>query len=273
MKVAIQGQRASFHDIATRKFFGDAVDIIVCDDFAAVFSALANGSADRAVVALENSLFGSINEVYDLVLTYNAWIIGEVYLRVQQCLIGLPGSKLNDITEVYSHPVALAQCTHFLDSNLPKAQRFESHDTAGSVTDINEWRKNNKAAIASRVAADINGMEVIADEIETHKQNYTRFAILSRTEEKVAKANKCSLVLTTDHKAGALYRALGVFAEQNINLTKLQSRPIVGQAWHYMFYIDAACALDTPVMQTVLRELQAQRCAVTVLGSYSSINI
>lgn len=269
MRIAIQGEEASFHALAARQFFGNDVELVSCATFTDTFAALANGRADQAVVAIENSLFGSINEVYDLLLKHSFSIVGEVYLRVEQCLIGLPGSAIEDVREVHSHPVALAQCEAYLDETLTRAERFEHHDTAGSVADVKKWGDKTKTAIASEAAAKLHDMVVLAKGVETHKQNYTRFVVLSlQPTSQPTATNKTSLVLTTDHAPGALYKALGVFASRNINLTKLQSRPIVGSAWHYMFYVDVSAGSSSEEFQQALVELKTQQCDVTLLGSY-----
>ena len=267
--IAIQGDQASFHDIATAKLFGDS-GRVYCDTFAGTFRALAEDRADYAVVAIENSLYGSINEVYDLLLKHEFSIVAETYLRIEQCLIGFPGTKLEEIEAVYSHPVALAQCEEFLETVLPEASRNEAHDTAGSVAYIAEQDTPRFAAIASAEAAALYGMDVLKHSIETNKENYTRFVVLSKTRTSVFSgvANKSTLVVTTTHQPGALYDALGVFAKQGINLSKLQSRPIIGKAWHYMFYIDIAAA--SGALTSAKHELEAQGCTVTILGSYKS---
>lgn len=270
VKVVIQGQTASFHDIAARQFLGDDIEIVGCDTFSQVFDSLTSGKADKAVVAIENSLFGSINEVYDLLISQKFWISGEVYLRINQCLIGLPGAKLEDIREVHSHLVALAQCEDFLDQKLPNAERFEHHDTAGSVADIIKWSDPAKAAIASAEAAKLHGAKILAKDIETNKQNYTRFVVLDKQKTEVKGANKTSLVLVTGHKPGALYSALGTFASRKMNLTKLQSRPIIGQAWHYMFYLDVAGDANSNSFKKAAQELTSQDCQLTILGSYKA---
>jgi len=270
--VAIQGERASFHDNATREFWGADYTPVCCDSFSQVFQAVIAGRADYGVVAIENSLYGSINEVYDLLLKHKLWISGEVYLRIEQSLVGLSGAAIANIAEVHSHPIALAQCEAYLDTILAQATRFEHHDTAGSVADIKRWNDPAKAAIASREAAELHGMEVLAREIETNKQNYTRFVVLRQktTEETTEKATKTSLVFHTEDKPGALYQALGVLADKGINLTKLQSRPVIGRAWHYIFYVDVDSGLHEARLQAALRELKAQDCAATILGSYRS---
>lgn len=268
--VAIQGVLASFHHIAAQEFFGDDFQVLPSETFTDAFRAVASGKADNAVIAIENSLYGSINEVYDLLLKYKFCISGEVYLRIEQCLIGLPQSSPQAIKEVYSHPVALAQCEYFLDTKLPAAKRFEHHDTAGAAADIKAWGDASKAAIASRQAAKFYGMAVLAKGIETHKANYTRFIILQKEKSVDLGADKTSLILETADRPGALYYALGVFAKAGINLTKLQSRPIIGRAWHYMFYVDVQSNASQEPLLSALQELKKQDCAVTVLGSYKS---
>jgi prephenate dehydratase len=268
--IAIQGAQASFHDIAAHQYFGDRSTRVFCDTFSDTFAALANGSADYAMCAIENSLYGSINEVYDLLVVNDFHIIGEVYLRIEQCLIGLPDAQLGDIAEIHSHPVALAQCEQYLDDELPDAVRMEYHDTAASVEMVATLKDKSIAAIAGRHAAELYGMQVLAESIETDAQNYTRFVVLSKQKKDDISTNKTSLVVRTDNSAGALYRALGCFANRGINLTKLQSRPVVGKAWKYMFYIDVAVGDSDEVLSDALADLKAQNCKAVVLGSYRS---
>ncbi len=236
--VSIQGYRASFHDIAANKFYGTNIKLEFCNSFKDAFESIKSGTSEASLCAIENSLFGSISETYDLLANYDYKITGEVYLRIVQCLIVIPGAKLEDIKEIYSHPVALAQCDQYLDTKLPKANRLEYYDTAASVEMIKNKADKTKAAIASREAANLYGMEVLAKEIETNRQNYTRFVTIDPGNKLVPDSNKTSLILKTSNQPGALYKALGAFEKQSINLTKLQSRPIIGKAWHYMFYID-----------------------------------
>lgn len=272
--VAIQGAQASFHDEAARSFFGSTIQIKNCQSFKDVFDALRKGDADQAVIAIENSLYGSINEVYDLLLKHRFWISGEIYLRIRHCLIGHPDASIPMITEVHSHPVALAQCELFLDTVLPNAKRFEHHDTAESVADIKKWRNPHKAAIASEQAARLYDMKVLKQSIETHHQNYTRFVVLeTRTPNKAASRRgpaKTSLVLRTSHTPGALHKALSTFAEGGINLSKLQSRPIIGKAWHYIFYVDIEAGYADSNVQRALEQLHEQGCETIILGSYAA---
>ncbi len=277
LKVAIQGQHASFMDIAARQFFGNEITIVPRSTFAEAFAALDTNSADNVTIAIENSLYGSINPVYDLLLKYKFWIKGEVYLRIEQCLIGLPGTRLEKIKEVWSQREALGQCEEYLNTVLTNASRIEFHDTAASVAEIKRLNDSSKTAIASSAAAKLHGLEILEHGIETHKQNYTRFVVLAKQPQQNPQANKTSLIigiadqtLGIGDKPGTLYHALGAFAKQNINLTKLQSRPLIGKAWHYIFYVDVDSGLQTSSMQTALTDLQDQKCQVTILGSYQS---
>jgi prephenate dehydratase len=266
--IAIQGAPASFHDIAANDFFPNDTSRVYCDTFTATFAALADGNADYALCAIENSLYGSINEVYDLLQSYDFHIIGEVYLRIEQCLIGMPDATLVGITEVHSHPVALAQCDRYLDNTLPAAERMEYHDTAASVEMVAGRKDASVAAIASRQAAELHGMKILASSIETDTQNYTRFVVLSKQASVPGRPNKTSMIIRTTHAPGALYQALGCFATRGINLSKLQSRPIIGRAWNYNFYIDVAIGGEDPLYIDAINELLDQNCKVSVLGSY-----
>lgn len=267
--ISIQGVKASFHDIAANQFFGQDTGRVFCDTFADTVTTLQDRRSDYALCAIENSLYGSINEVYDLILGHRLHMFGEVYLRIEQCLIGLPGTKIDDIRHVYSHPVALAQCEEYLDTVLPSAERMEHHDTAASVEYIVGLGDVTAAAIASRQAAELHKLPILASSIETNKANYTRFIALSRdASDQPSDPDKTSLVVRTDHTPGALYKALGAFAERSINLTKIQSRPIIGKAWHYIFYIDIECGIDKSACQDAIDDLRQQGCTITVLGSY-----
>jgi prephenate dehydratase len=272
MKVAIQGQIASFHDVAAHQFFEGPVELVCCETFADTFAILMSGEVDAAMVAIENSLYGAINPVYDLLLQHRPWIFGETYLRIHQCLVGLPGAKLEDITEVYSHTAALAQCDAFLETMLPKAKRFEHADTAGAAADVMAWGDPRKAAIASAAAAQHYGLSILAPDIETHRHNYTRFVALSRVKKEVDNPTKTSIVLRTAHHSGALHHALGVFEQHQFNLTLLTSRPIIGQHQKYMFYLDFEAGLIAET-EAAFDELRSQGCDITILGSYQAATL
>ena len=269
MIIAIQGGPASFHDSAATHYFGTGHQRLFCDSFAQLFDTIQNETATVALCAIENSLYGSIPDVYDLLQRHRQIrIIGETYLRIEQCLIGVPGAELAAITEVHSHPVALAQCQDYLDAHLPDAKRVEAHDTADSVKMVRQQADIHVAAIAGAQAAELYDLPILARSIETNKQNYTRFMVLSKQPAATHATNKTSLIITTTHQPGALQSALQAFADHGINLTKLQSRPIVGKAWHYLFYVDVEAGIRSQNFQQALALLERQNCRVDILGSY-----
>jgi prephenate dehydratase len=266
VKVAFQGERGAFSEDAAAKLFGKSIDFVPCIRLKEVFELATQDKVDFGVVPLENSQAGSINETYDLLLAYPLNISAEAILRVSHCLMALPGEKLADITTIYSHPQALAQCEEFL-SKL-KVEIMPSYDTAGSARMIKEKKLKNCAAIASKRAADIYGLEILAPEIETSANNYTRFVAVSKQKAKPAQRNKTSLVFAAEHKPGSLYRILGIFATRNINLTKLESRPSRTKPWEYVFFVDFEGHLDGEVCQEAMRELQKETTFIKMLGSY-----
>lgn len=268
MKIAIQGSTGSFHHLAALRWFGESIEIVPCETFLGVFQALADLEADHAICAVENSLYGSINEVYDLLLAFKYPIVGELPEHIHQQLIGLPGADVSQISRVYSHPVALNQCREFLAEHLPAAEKIEYHDTAEAVALIKQLDNPTYAAIAGHAAAAHHGMQILQENIEDERTNFTRFLILDPSASEVAGANKASLILRTSHAPGALYRALGVFANLGINLTKLHSRPIRGQVWKYQFFIDIEA--DQRQLDIALSELSGLGCEVTVLGHYKA---
>jgi len=253
IKVAFQGERGAFSEDAAAKLFGGDIDFLPCMRLKEVFELVSQGKGKFGVVPMENSKFGvvpmensqagSINETYDLLLAYPLNIFAEVILKVSHCLMALPGEKLADITTIYSHPQALAQCAEFL--NKLKVEIMPSYDTAGSAKMVKDKKLRHCAAIASKRAADIYGLEILAPEIETSVNNYTKFVAISKQKAKPAHKNKTSLVFAAEHKPGSLYRILGIFATRNINLTKLESRP-----------------------KEAIRELQREATFIKILGSY-----
>lgn len=241
LRVGIQGYSGAFHEIATRRFFPDrALEIVAAHTFEDLMDDLLEGAKmDVGLMAIENTLAGSLMSNYRLLLDSEVRIVGEVFLRIEQNLLTLPGVKIEDLEEVHSHPVAIAQCRKFF-KQYPHIQLVETVDTALSAREVkeNKWRKIG--AIASNLAAELYDLEVLAAGIETNKQNHTRFLVL-RTEEQasaVASANKVSLSFTVDHTAGSLYKVLAVLSAYNVNLTKIQSAPIIGKPWEYLFFVD-----------------------------------
>jgi prephenate dehydratase len=271
MHVAIQGDLGSFHHQVAKQWFDNDVQILPAETFDDVFGMLNRHETTKAIVAIENSLYGSINDVYDLIESHRYPIVGEVYLRIEQQLIALPDAKPEDITHIYSHPVALAQCEHYLDLHFPHAERIEHHDTAASVEFIKEANDKSMAAIAGRVAANLHHLPILAENIEDNKANYTRFLILDTNGSTLETADKSSLVIQTDHKPGALAKVLTTFANAGVNLTKLQSRPIIGKVWQYRFYIDVEASGEQ--LHSLIKEIEASGTTVTILGEYKSAKL
>ena len=240
-KVIIQGYRGAFHEIAARNFFdNEELDIIACDSFPELIDRIESDEESLiGMMAIENTLYGSLLQNYKLLRASNVTIVGEVYLRVAQQLLAKPGTKLSDLTEVSSHPVAIAQCSQFFD-DYPNIDLIESVDTALSAKEVSESNESGVGAIASKLAAEIYGLEVISDNIETNKLNFTRFLVLEKKNgQTVSKAaNKVSMVFKARHQVGSLHKVLGILSAYNLNMTKIHSAPIVGEIWQYKFFID-----------------------------------
>jgi prephenate dehydratase len=269
MRVAIQGTAGSFHHQAVKAWFdGDNFSLVPAETFTKAFTQLETHEADIALLAIENSIHGSLTETLDLIEQHRYPIVGELYLRIHQQLIGLPGTPLSAIKYVYSQPVALAQCNNYIATHLPHAILVDYHDTTASVQYVKDQNDPTIAAVAGIDAAKEYGLTVLAENIEDNKQNFTRFLVINPNGKSPTNANKSSLVLTTNHTPGALAHVLSIFAQAGVNLSKLQSRPIVGDAWKYRFYIDLETA--GPTLQTLLGKVHQTGATVTVLGEYQS---
>lgn len=237
--IAIQGETGSFSHEATARLFPDA-EILPCAFSALAFDAVLSGAAEAAVLPIENSLAGSVLEHYDLLLERPVRIEREMLLRIEHNLIALPGAKLDSLERVLSHPVALAQCRRFLAEH-PGIRSTPAYDTAGSVKQIMASRDERAAAIAPARAASVYGAEILARNLEDNPQNYTRFLVVRPQGAAITaaeEANKASLAFTLPNRPGALVGALEVLASLGANLTRLESRPVLGQPWHYVFYVD-----------------------------------
>jgi len=267
LRVAIQGEKGAFSHAAALRALGADVDIRPCPSFDALFEAATSGAADRALVPIENSLHGSIHENYDRLRSSPLHIVGETQLRVEQCLIARPGTAVGSLTRVASHPVALAQCRRFF-ADHPAITAVTAYDTAGAVQDmLRAGSSPTEGAIASRLAAEIYGGEVLLAGIEDDPQNFTRFLVLAKETDPGAPANKTSVVFTLPHVPGALHRAIGEFATRGVDLAKIESRPYRGRPWEYAFYLDV---IGDPkgAAGEALRSLQAMAGEFRVLGSY-----
>jgi len=272
MRVAYQGERGAFSETAARRLLGAETQGVPCPSFEEMFASVEGGDADCCVAPIENSLAGSIHRNYDLLLESRLTIAGETNLRIVHNLIAPPGVDLTAIRRVYSHPVALAQCHRFLRAN-PQMEATPVHDTAGAVRIVMGRGRDDEAGIASIDAAEIYGGRILAGGIEDHAQNFTRFLLLTPanrpvTTQETKKRWKTSIVFRVANKPGALHRALGVFAMFDIDLAKIESRPIEGRPWEYAFYLDLVGRAKEPGVARALENLTGMAEMVRVLGSY-----
>ena len=274
-KVAIQGFEGSYHDIATRLFFKDEeTELICCETFGEVFNTMANDSEVVALVAIENTIAGSLLHNYELLRNSGTVIVGEQKLRIAHCICCLPDEDWADLHEVHSHPVALAQCEAFLQQH-PELKAVQAEDTALSAKEIMEQQRRGHAAICSVHAAKMYGMRILQESIETNKHNFTRFLVIAdrwRVDELKAegigcKPDKANIVFSLPHEEGSLSQILSIFTFYRINLTKIQSLPIIGREWEYMFYVDVTYNDYTRFRQSIdaVRPLTKE---LNILGEY-----
>ena len=271
-RIAIQGGYGAFHEIAAMHYFKDEnIEIVPRNTFKDLFSALKNGKVDYGITAIENSLAGSILPNYSLLLESKMKVIGEIFLRIKQNLVALPGQKLSEIKEVYSHPMALLQCQQFFE-DYPEITLIDSVDTALSAKKIAEEKLYGIGSIASKLAAQKYGLEMIAQGIETNKSNYTRFLILEDRNGNAfndKKVNKSSLSFALAHKIGSLSKILSIFSYYDINLSKIQSMPIIGHDWEYQFYIDLEFS-DYDMYRQSVKAVEPFTSNACILGEYYS---
>jgi len=265
MKIAFQGEPGAYSEQAVFEYFGK-VETQPCESFEEVFAAVRSGGCESALIPIENSLAGSIHQNYDLLLRHDLHIVGEHFLRVRHCLIALPGVKKSEIKKAISHPQALGQCDAYLRKHGIKAEQV--YDTAGSVKMLKESGARDTAAIASRRAAEIYKMEIVEEGIEDNSENYTRFLAIAREATQPKGEAKTSIVFTLRNEPGALFKALSVFALRDIDLTKIESRPLQGKPWEYLFYIDFIGATQDETARRALDHLGEYAAMLRVLGSY-----
>lgn len=265
-RVAIQGTRASFHEEAAFKFFGTDIETIECDSFKRTCEVLKQKQADFVVMAIENSIAGSLLPNYTLLREYNFPIVGEVYLAIQLHLLALPGVKFEDIKYVTSHPIAIRQCSDFLD-DFPELQVIESSDTAACAKKIREENLTDTVAIANNLAAELYGLEVMERRIESNKKNYTRFLILTDKANENATYNKASLSFQVGNSVGSLATVLNILSDHNINLSKIQSMPVLGKRNEYNFYVDIEWK-SQPDFDVAIRKVLKHTVNFTIMGEY-----
>jgi len=264
--VAFQGEIGAYSEEAAFRFFGSSTQTKPCESLDEVFKLVEQGEVNFGIVPVENSLEGSISRVYDLLLDSSLRVCGEIELRVVHCLIANPGTRLDLIKKVYSHPQALGQCQAFL--RHLDCELIPTYDTAGSVKMIKEKGITNGAAIASARAAEIYRMKIITTEIEDNPNNFTRFFILAKQDSPPSGNDKTSVVFSVKHKPGALYEFLKELAARHINLTKIESRPTRQEPWEYNFYLDFEGHREDKASQEALEYLERTSLFVKVLGSY-----
>ena len=270
-RVAIQGIKASFHEEAAYKYFGENIETIECNSFKQTFESLKNKNADYVVMAIENSIAGSILPNYSLLLNYAYPVVGEVYLPIQLHLMALPGVKFDDIKYVTSHPIAIRQCVDFFDE-YPHLNIIESNDTAACAKRIRDEQLTDTVAIANTMAAKLYGLDVLERRIESNKKNFTRFLIITNHENVEKKPiNKASLCFQVTNTVGALAKVLHIFAEENINMSKIQSMPILGKRNEYNFYVDIEWE-DSKYYDTAIRQILKYTQNFNILGEYERYN-
>ena len=267
LKIAFQGEYGAFSEMAARAYFGEGVDVLPCPHFMALFSAVEKGEASHGMVPIENSLMGSIHENYDNLLKYGLQIVGELKLRIVHNLIVNPGEKVEDIRHIYSQAPALAQCKDLIAS-LSQAQAVMAPDTAGAVKQLKASGARDAAAIASKQAAIDYELEILQAGVEDDHANFTRFLVVVPEGPEVIGATKTSIVFAMQNVPGALFKSLSVFALRDLNLLKIESRPLVGKPWEYSFYLDIEGHLGQESCRRAIDDLREIASFVRILGAY-----
>jgi prephenate dehydratase len=271
-RIAFQGERGAFSEEAAIKLLGDRIQLVPRLTFDALYTSIRDGVADYILAPIENSLAGSVYRSYDLLIASNLNIKAEVVIPIVHNLIGIYGASLEQVTQVSSHPVALAQCERFFASH-PAIKKVTAEDTAGAVQEVIREGDAHKAAIASRRAAQVYGGTILREHLEDHPENYTRFLLLATSPDIAPNADKLSLVLRLAHKPGSLCRVLDAFAQRGLNLMKIESRPIPGAPWSYSFYLDLQASLKEPATTAAIAEVQKHADSLKILGCYPQAKV
>ena len=268
VNVSFQGERGAYSEAAARLFFDD-VKTVPFTTFAEVLESTSNDTTEFSILPVENSLEGSVGESYDLLYSTSLNATGEIYHRIEHCLIGT--GEMNEVDTVYSHPQALGQCRKFIEEH--KIKTIPSYDTAGSVKIIKELNKKNCACIASKTASALYDVPVIAENIANNLNNYTRFLILSKNESPITGNDKTSIIFSIKHEPGSLYRIIENFHKNNVNLTKIESRPTRTNTWEYNFYVDFEGHQKDSKISEMLEKIKQDTLFLKVLGSYPSAKL
>ena len=267
--VSFQGERGAYSEAAARSFFNEQIETIPQTTFAEVLESASSDKTQYAVLPVENSLEGSVGESYDLLYSTSLNATGEIYHKIEHCLIGT--GNIDEIDTVYSHPQALGQCRKFIEEHHMKT--IPAYDTAGSVKMVKEINKKNCACIASKDAAEIYEMPIILDNIANNLNNYTRFLILSKENNSETGNDKTSIIFSIKHEPGSLYRIIENFNKNNVNLTKIESRPTKSNTWEYNFYVDFEGHQNNSKILEMLEKIKQETLFMKILGSYPSAKL
>ena len=265
-KISFQGEHGAYSETSARRFFKNDIEAVPCRTFHDALNETESGHSDYAVLPVENSIEGSVGQSFDAILLSNLHAVGEIYLEIHHCLIS--NGKIDEINTVYSHPQALGQCSDFIQKN--SLNTVPTYDTAGSVKIIKDLNEKNIAAIASKNAAEIYNMSIIQEEIENEPDNVTRFLIFSKQQTESTTNDKTSIIFSINHEPGTLYEIIKEFSNNNINLTKIESRPKKETSWEYNFYVDFEGHRNNPKILELLDELKDETLFMKVLGSYKT---
>ncbi len=266
-RVCYQGAEGAYSELATKKFFGDDVNCFHVDSFRDAFGALEDGSADYAVLPIENSTAGIVSEIYDLLTEYENYIVGEQIIEIRHCLLGLPGAQISDIKTVYSHPQSLMQSARFL-ADHSSIKQVSMKNNAFAARKVADDKDKTQGAIASANAADVYGLEILQEGINQAESNSTRFIVVTNQKVYLKDAKKISLCLEIPHEAGSLYHIMSHFIYNNLNMTKIESRPIEDRNWEYRFFIDFDGNLEDSAVKNALRGLREEAKLMKILGNY-----
>ena len=269
IKVSFQGERGAYSEAAARSFFAEDIETVPLSTFAEVLESTISGNTDYSVLPVENSLEGSVGESYDLLYSTSLNAMGEIYHRIEHCLIG--NGSLEEVDTVYSHPQALGQCRDFIQKNNMKT--VPTYDTAGSVKIIKEINKKNISCIASKTASQIYKMPIVSENIANKLNNYTRFLVLSKKISDETGSDKTSIIFSIKHEPGSLFRIIENFHSYNVNLTKIESRPTKSKNWEYNFYVDFEGHAKNPQILKMLEKIKNKTLFMKTLGSYPSAKL
>ena len=267
--VSFQGERGAYSEAAARAFFNKEINTTPLATFAEVLEDTSTGKTEYAILPVENSLEGSVGESYDLLYSTDLNATGEIYHRIEHCLIGI--GTLDEIDTVYSHPQALGQCRKFIEEHNMK--KIPAYDTAGSVKIVKELNKRNCAGIASKDAAEIYGVPIVSNNIANNLNNYTRFLILSKANSPITGNDKTSIIFSIKHEPGSLFRIIENFHKNNVNLTKIESRPTKTNMWEYNFYVDFEGHKNDSKILKMLEKIKQDTLFMKILGSYHSAKL